>query len=278
MTTTSLACDFNGRIFSLDSAKAIKAQSFGYLNAIMYMAPASMGGVGNLCPHASPMCEAACLGWTSGQASMVKHDHDLNDVRRSRIAKATAFMRDRVRFMRRFVVAIAEAHTKARKLQLALCVRPNGSADIAFEGVAIDVDAQTSALLAKHGFAVPVGRVRNVFELFPSIQFVDYTKNPFRMRRALPANYHLTFSRSEVNEAAAIDVLAQGGNVAVVFGEGLPTTWNGFAVIDGDEHDLRHIDPRGGFVVGLSPKGNKAKKDLSGFVVRGYAAPLALAA
>lgn len=267
---------FTGRIFSLDSAKAIKAQSFGYLNAIMYMAPATMAGVGNLCPHASTQCAAACLGWTSGQASMVKHDSDLNSVRLSRIAKAQAFMRDRVAFMRRVAIAIAEASTKAGKLNLRLCVRLNGSADIAFEGVRVDVDAATSKALAKHGFRVDVGTYRNVFEIFSEIQFVDYTKNPFRMRRAMPANYHLTFSRSESNEAESVAVLQAGGNVAAVFAGAFPATWNGFPVIDGDEHDLRHIDPRN-VVVGLSPKGNKAKRDVSGFVIRA-AAPVAIAA
>ena len=60
------------RFFSLDSAKAIKAREYGYLNAINYMAPASTAGVGNLCPHASAGCLALCLGWYSGQAGMVK--------------------------------------------------------------------------------------------------------------------------------------------------------------------------------------------------------------
>lgn len=271
------ASPFNGRIFSLDSAKAIKAQGYGYLNAIMYMAPHSMGGVGNLCPHASPQCIAACLGWFSGQASMVKHDSDLNSVRLSRMAKAKAFMHDRVAFMRRVAVAIGEANTKAARLHLALCVRLNGSADIAFEGVAVDIDAATAKALSKHGFTVAIGRYRNMMEVFPAIQFVDYTKNPFRMKRTLPANYHLTFSRAENNEAESVAVLQNGGNVAVVFGEGLPATWNGFPVIDGDKHDLRHLDPTG-CVVGLSPKGRKAQRDLSGFVVRGYASSLPMVA
>lgn len=33
------------RIFSTDSAKAIKAQGFGYLNAIHYLAPSDLSGV-----------------------------------------------------------------------------------------------------------------------------------------------------------------------------------------------------------------------------------------
>ena len=91
-----------------------------------------------------------------------------------------------------------------------------------------------------------------------------------RLARQLPENYHLTLSRSETNEAACLEALRDGHNVAAVFGDGLPATWHGFPVIDGDQHDLRHLDPRGGYVVGLTPKGRKAKKDTSGFVVRDY--------
>jgi hypothetical protein len=82
----------------------------------------------------------------------------------------------------------------------------------------------------------------------------------------LPSNYSLTFSRSETNESQCLDVLARGGNVAVVFrSKTLPTHWNGFPVINGDENDLRFLDPKG-VVVGLTAKG-KAKSDTSGFVV-----------
>jgi hypothetical protein len=52
-----------------------------------------------------------------------------------------------------------------------------------------------------------------------------------------------------------------------VFAGTMPEAWNGFRVINGDEHDLRHLDPKG-VVVGLTPKGNKARHDMSGFVVR----------
>ena len=67
----------------------------------------------------------------------------------------------------------------------------------------------------------------------------------------------------------AIHVLANRKNVAVVFGDGLPDTFMGHRVIDGTEHDLRHLDPQP-VIVGLDPKGKKAKADTSGFVVRGY--------
>jgi hypothetical protein len=109
-----------------------------------------------------------------------------------------------------------------------------------------------------------------VIQAFKTTRFYDYTKSFQRMVSfldgKLPSNYSLTFSRSETNEAQCLDVLARGGNVAVVFrSKVLPTHWNGFTVINGDENDLRFLDPKG-VVVGLTAKG-KAKTDTSGFVV-----------
>jgi hypothetical protein len=88
-----------------------------------------------------------------------------------------------------------------------------------------------------------------------------------RFDRALPANYSLTFSRSELNDVDALRLLSRGQNVAVVFAGAKPATWHDYRVVDGDAHDLRHLDPRG-VVIGLSPKGARAKHDSSGFVVR----------
>ena len=106
--------------------------------------------------------------------------------------------------------------------------------------------------------------------LFPEVQFVEYTKDFKRLGKAAP-NVHQTFSFSGENHSACDAALAAGHNVAVVFGNGLPKTWQGYPVIDGDKHDLRHLDPKG-VVVGLTPKGAKAKRSTNGFVVRDYAA------
>jgi hypothetical protein len=91
----------------------------------------------------------------------------------------------------------------------------------------------------------------------------------------LPDNYHLTFSRSEENETSCLKVLADGGNVAAVFepvviGKGhtvLPMTYKGTRIADGDLTDARPDDSKG-IWIGLKPKGPKARKDTSGFVVR----------
>jgi hypothetical protein len=111
-------------------------------------------------------------------------------------------------------------------------------------------------------------KYRNIFEAFPEIQFLDYTKNPRRFDRALPSNYHLTFSVSETNHDIAARLLSRGISCAVVFGVlPHPPIFLRAKVIDGDAHDLRFLDPKG-VIVGLSPKGNRAKKDTSGFVIR----------
>jgi hypothetical protein len=236
--------------FSVDSAKAIKAQGFGYLNAINYMAPASTAGVGNLCPHASAGCLALCLGWHSGQASMVDKATNTNAVRESRKDKARLFMSDRKAFMVEMIAGVERAERAAKRQGLKLCVRLNGATDINWP--------------------------RAIFDQFPHIQFVDYTKS---LRKALDhaagklaPNYHVTFSRSETNEADCLKVLEAGGNVAVVSSRAMPASYLGHVVINGDEHDLRHLDnrtaARGACVVWLSPKGLKAKRDQSGMVLR----------
>jgi hypothetical protein len=242
------------RFFSVDSPKAIKAQALGWLNAINYMAPAATAGVGNLCPHASPGCLALCLGWYSGQAAMLSNDKletGSNAVRASRVRKAQLFMRDRPEFMAQMSRGIQACERKAEREGLKLCVRPNGATDIVWESVRIC------------GLTI--------LDAFPHVQFVDYTKNYKRMLRfcnhMLPSNYHLTFSRSETNEAECLNVLRAGGNVAVVSSRERPAEYLGYPVVDGDKSDLRHLDPKG-CVVWLTPKGRKAKRDQSGMVLR----------
>jgi hypothetical protein len=253
-------------IYSVDSPKAIKSREFGYLNAIHYLAPYDFSGF-NLCSHASPGCINLCLGLHSGQAGMVKiaeQDTAMNSVRKSRVQKSQRFMTKRAAYMVDVIKSSHRVIAKAAKMGLKPCLRMNGCSDIAWEGIKIRLE-----WVAQFPFLAPyVGM--NIFDIFPDVDFVDYTKNPKRFDRALPANYHLTFSRAEDNESVALELLSRGVNVAVVFADHVPESWHGFAVIDGDKHDLRQLDPRGsiGTVIGLLPKGRKAKKDQSGFVVR----------
>jgi len=233
--------------------KLKKGRARGYSSAIMHFAPARLSGY-NVCPQATLGCAAACLN-TAGHGGIIRKGEVTNDIQRARIARTHLFFRDRARFNDVLVEATTTHIRRARKKALTPMVRPNGTSDLPWERLTMN-DGRT------------------IFETFPDVQFYDYTKNPMRAianaKGEHPANYSLTFSRSGLNDAACRDVLAAGGNVAVVFAtHDFPSTFLGAPVIDGDADDLRPLDPRG-VVVGLKAKG-RAKKDTSGFVVRAAA-------
>ena len=102
---------------------------------------------------------------------------------------------------------------------------------------------------------------------FNDITYYDYTKHNIKIRKKAIkiTNYHLTFSRSENNENKAISYLINGLNSAFVFSGKIPTKYKGFKVFNGDDTDLRFLDPKN-VIIGLLAKG-PAKKDNTGFVI-----------
>jgi len=87
-------------------------------------------------PKATLSCKALCRDGLPGQAGTVANEADLNSVRKSRIAKARRFMLDRFDYMANVVRSIQLAHTKAKRMGLALCVRHTTQAPhIAWEGI-----------------------------------------------------------------------------------------------------------------------------------------------
>jgi hypothetical protein len=105
--------------------------------------------------------------------------------------------------------------------------------------------------------------------MYPDVQFYDYTKSFPRMvaylKGEMPSNYHLTFSRSECNDVKVSMIAELGGNIAAVFRNEFPKSWNDLDVVNGDETDLRFLDGKNK-IVGLIQKG-LAKKDETGFVI-----------
>jgi hypothetical protein len=228
-------------LISIDTnAKTKKGQAKGYLTGILYLAPSTESGVINTCGYASAGCRAACL-FTAGRGAF-------QNVRKARVDKTLLFHSAKADFMDQLVKDIQGLKKKAERLGMKPCVRLNGTSDISWE-------------------SVPAGKASNIFELFPDVPFYDYTKNIKKViklkEKPLP-NYSLTFSRSESNKAHAELALSLGVNVATVF-KNVPESFSGHSVIDGDQSDLRFLDPKG-VIVGLKAKG-KAKKDTSGFVL-----------
>jgi len=229
----------DNRLLTFANAKTPKGESRGVLTGILYLVPSDGSGRGNLCPFASAGCRVACL-YTAGRGRMAP-------IAAGRKRKTDLFFDDAVAFVDMLAADIARLVKRAERKGMSPAVRLNGTSDVPWERMR-GTDGQT------------------LIERFPGVQFYDYTKRPNRVN--LPSNYHLTFSRSECNDAQCRIELSRGRNVAVVFdtpkGMALPLTWHGFRVIDGDESDLRFLDPAG-VVVGLRAKGD-AKRDDSGFV------------
>jgi len=235
--------------------KTVKGIPFGYLTGVLYLAPTTSAGVGNVCPFASVGCETSCLD-TAGRGA--GRNVVADGIHAARQRKTRYFMQDREEFFRHLAWDIEGLALKSERRGLVPAVRLDGTADIKWESQRFGPERKT------------------IFETFPNVQFYDYTKWPADKRAEIPANYHLTHSRSEDNEQMILDALAFGRSVAVVFSTPtksgkrpagkLPLTWNGYEIVDGDESDLRFLD-RPGSVVGLRAKG-KAQNDDSGFVVQ----------
>lgn len=222
------------KLLTLGNTKTVKGEKLGYQTYIMHLAPSTLSGY-NTCPMASAGCAASCLN-TAGRGQFTA-------TQTARIRKTIWFFENRESFMAQLVKDVEAAIRKATREGFIPTFRLNGTSDIRWENI-------------------PVGGYANIMEMFPTVQFYDYTKLP--NRRNIPANYHLTFSRSESNDTHVITAMENGMNVAVVFDK-MPDTFAGRTVIDGTETDLRFLDGSN-VIVGLEAKG-KAKRDTSGFVI-----------
>jgi hypothetical protein len=236
------------KLLGIDTnAKTIKGEQYGIKTAILYLMPAEQGGT-QLCPMAKTAgCEKACL-FTAGRGAM-------NSVMLSRLRKTLYFNQYRDQFMLQLQSELIRERAKAKRKGYKLIVRLNGTSDIRWENEAIG-----------HAYA-------NIMQALPDIQFYDYTK--IANRKNVPANYDLTFSYSgvEAYQPFVAKAVANGDRIAVVFRDRAIVnamlangeTFLGLPVVDGDDSDVRHLDPKGA-VVALYAKG-KARRDQSGFVV-----------
>lgn len=234
-------------LLSTDNFKTIKGEKLGYLTYIMYLSPYTFNSKNiNLCSHASKGCAESCLVGSGFGGIFPK-------VNEARTKRTEYWLSSRVEFINQLKTEIDKAIVK-NKDKAIITIRLNGTSDIAFEK-----------------FRVFENGSKNIFEIFPDIQFYDYTKNYTRFDKVLPKNYHLTFSRSEVNHEKSLAILKRGYNVAMVFNK-LPKTYEGHEVVNGDVDDLRFLDKKN-VIVGLKYKkmtskgADNTKAIKSGFVI-----------
>lgn len=227
------------------SAKHKKAYKYDELVYSLYLAPAKLSGY-EVCPMRTKECTKLCLH-ESGVNSMSMNGDQINQ---SRITKTKLFFEHREFFMQWMIHEINFFKKKAEKLGYRFSVRLNNTSDINPESFYI-----------KQGNSSV-----NILELFPDVQFYDYTKvlNRINLKKKYK-NYDLTFSFSGTNIDEVMKAFQSKTRVAVVFKEVPKTFWDK-KVIDGDKYDMRYYDPKN-VVVGLKFKRVRTKLTKSSFVV-----------
>lgn len=217
-------------LMTMSNGKTPKGESLGYLSAILYLMPHTSGGGGTLCPYSTEACRAMCLAG-SGLSALPK-------AMGAKQRRTDAFRNEPETFAQRLMADVSKLRDIARREGMKPVVRLNGTSDVIWE-------REAPIIMAMAG----------------DVQFMDYTKIPMEHRRP-PRNYHLTFSIEGPGDMIrAVGYLRAGHVVAAVvdvpqkdelLAYGKLGDWT---FIDGDEHDLRFLNPPGSIVL-LRPKGH----------------------
>ena len=216
------------------SAKLIKNQIVSkQLTYIVYMSPADLSGY-NVCSHCTIECKKRCLAFSGRSAMDILSGNNI--IQKCRIKKTRLFFEQRDFCLNWIIAEINYYKEKAKKLKYGFSIRLNGTSDINYNEILING--------------------KSLFEIFPDVQFYDYTKNPNKFINK-PINYHLTFSYSGRNLKHCLNLLNLGYNIAVVFStkkkEALPEYFLSHKVINGDLTDYRPADENN-CIVGLRYK------------------------
>ena len=204
------------KLLTHHNPKTMKGEKYGHETRILHLSPSTNNDKDvNLCSHSSPECVKACLHH-AGRSQVFPA------IKKARRRKSNMFLNNKTEFMSQLLKEIENADKLTQKKGKILAIRLNGTSDIRWSKVKF------------HGL--------NVFEFFPHVQFYDYTKNPAIARDSLHINnYHVTFSWSGTNDMSCKSFLNHGFNVAIPFQNGLPETFLGKKVVDGDISDLRFL-------------------------------------
>ena len=104
-------------------------------------------------------------------------------IHKARERKTTLFLYDRPQFMALLVLDVIKFIGYCTRKGKKPAIRLNGTSDIQWETIEVECG-------------------QNIFQMFPEVQFYDYTKIPNRKVSHIP-NYHLTWSYSEANKKYA---------------------------------------------------------------------------
>lgn len=224
-------------LITLNQAKMLKSTGKGYLSGCLNLAPAYTYRGFKTCPYAG-QCKASCLAYCGRNGMQLAQD--------ARLRRTQLYYDDIESFKALLYADLTSLKLKAIREDLQPTFRFNCLSDIPFE------------------LELP-----EIFTDFPSIQFIDYTKNPHRLFTDLADNYHLTYSINERTPAGLIKRIYKETrfNACAVFEKPVPSRYSFdgklWPVITGDDSDLRHLDPRG-CIIGLKYKNPMHNKSLKG--------------
>lgn len=212
------------------TAKHKKSIKYGELTYSLYLAPAKSSGY-EVCPGRTAECTRLCLNESGHNTMVMKTKGEfIND---SRIKKTRLFFEHREFFMKWMISEITAAKNRAARKRMTLSVRLNNTSDISPEEFILDN--------------------KNILEIFPDIQFYDYTKVDSRVDLMKKySNYDITYSFNGYNLTTCQKMLLNKIKVAVVF-KVVPEEFIGYKVIDGDKYDMRYHDKEP-VIVGLKYK------------------------
>lgn len=251
------------------SAKLTYSYNKGVETYGIYLAPATLARDEkhphlNTCP-CSQVCARFCLNGAGHNKCATLHENfkQFSKIDKARIKKTHLFYDDKETFMELLIHELKRAKRHAEKNGMGFAVRLNCTSDISLEQF--------------------IYKGKNILEIFPNVQFYDYTKVPRHLHLVDKYdNLFIVFSYDGSNWNIAENYLKRKGNVAVVFDmydengkQIIPTEWRGYKVIDGNNTDTRHLDNGRGVIVGLhyhkvanDYKSGEYVEEKSPFVVR----------
>ena len=208
-----------------NSTKELLYLKNGCLTYMLYLAPSNLSGY-QVCPN-DKYCKDLCLNG-SGQNKMQIISKGIygGSINQARIKKTKLFYENREMFMYLLIHEIKRYRNTANKLGISFAVRLNGTSDLSPE------------LFRFNG--------ENILQIFPDIQFYDYTKVVPRLKLVEAyKNYDLTFSYNGHNWNDCETYLNNNGKISVVFENRIPKYYRGYKVNDANGYDMRFLDNKG---------------------------------
>lgn len=209
---------------NLKLSKASK--TLGITQLGLELLPHTLGGNISTCLFSTPDCRKACLV-NSGRSQYT-------NVLKARQARTDLFHKDNIEFVKLLVNEI----NYYKNIYKNLTIRPNVFSEIQWKDIKYEG--------------------KNLFEHCPDVQFLDYVKNKNSCYLEIP-NYFTLFSGQQNTKHIWKKLLKDNKPVALVFYPVIPSEYEGYEVVNGDEDDyiLKYKDKP--VIVGLKYKNSTVK-------------------